>query len=288
MSALNDFTKFLTTTALETFDNMVETAQKVLTGTSDVFSTSGVWNAVLGIADELKPFCYVVVALCLLIEIAQVAAKVDVVKWEHGLKLAIKMVLAKVCIDIAPTFLKACYNQANIWIGKVLAVGSMPRLGTIVSTKVIPKFDEVTGLWANLGLFVSVLIALLIVWILGLFIQAMALGRMFEIYVYLAVSPLPCAFFPLGDGNGGGMSRTTAKFFKSFVAVCLQGVMMVICIRVFGIIMGSGFEALINGASGDAASMITEVMFTMALAAIVLTVSIQQCGNWAKSIIDAM
>ena len=81
--------------ALTGFDSLVESAQGVLTGSgTGAFDVNQVWNAVLGLSDALKPFCYVAIALCLLIEIAQVAQKVDIIKWEHGLKLGLKMVFA--------------------------------------------------------------------------------------------------------------------------------------------------------------------------------------------------
>ena len=114
---------------------------------------------------------------------------------------------------------------------------------------------------------------------------------MFELYVYLAVSPLPCAFFPLGDGNGGGFSRVTGKFFKSFAAVCLQGVMIILCMRIFNLIIGGTLNEMVQNAinSGAEPSIIVgDLCYVMLLGAIVLLMSIFKCGTWAKGILDAM
>ena len=108
MGGLKETLLNLIKSAMNGFDSMVSNAQDVLTG--GAFDTNSVWSSVLSLSNALKPFCYVVIGICLLIEIAQVAAKVDIIKWEHGLKLCVKMVFAKLCIDIAPTFLRACYN----------------------------------------------------------------------------------------------------------------------------------------------------------------------------------
>lgn len=277
--------------ALNGWDNMVETSEGVLTGTGNAaFNTNSVWNAVVGLSNALKPFCYVVIAICLLIEIAQVAAKVDIIKWEHGLKLCVKMVFAKLCIDIAPTFLRACYNQASLWISSALSVGSYQKLGAMMTQEIQDQLGNVSGLGAVLGLFVTTMLVALAILVCGLMIQVIAFGRMFELYVYLAVSPLPCAFFPLGDGNGGGISRITAKFFKSFCAVCLQGVMIILCIRIFNMIIGNSFQNMLNTAvsGADAGTVVTDLCFTMLLGAIVLVMSVARCGSWAKSVIDAM
>ena len=282
LDALRDWLLSLMKTSLEGFDSMLADASSVLA------NGLGDWNSVAALSSTLRPFCYTIIGICLLIEIAQVAAKVDIIKWEHGLKLCVKMVLAKVCIDIAPTFLKACYAQAQAWITG-LASGSS-TLGTTTSGQLESLINGVSGMGNILGMFLSTFIVLLAIKICGLMIQVMAYGRMFELYVYLVVSPLPCAFMPLGNGDGGGVSRITSKFFKCFIAVCLQGVMMVIVIRIFDVVMGNALLQTINAAAGntDANAAITDLIYTMLLGAIALVMAVVKSGSWAKGILDAM
>jgi len=272
---------------LNGFDKTVARAQEVLRGTGTyAFDADYVWDQVVRLSGYLKPFCNIVIAICLLIELAQVAAKVDVIQWEHGLKICIKMVLAKVCIDIAPTFLRACYDQANVWISRMFDTPG--RLGTLFRSEIRTAVEDVEGFGTALGLLVTTILVGLAVDVCGLIIQVIAYGRMFELFVYLAVSPLPCAFFPLGDGTGGGYSRITQKFFKSFIAVCLQGVMMIVSMRIFYIIIGSALGNMINNISGSASGVVSELCLTMLMAALTLVLAITRCGSWAKSIIDAM
>ena len=288
MDGLKETLLELIISSLDGFDKMVATAQSVLTGGS--FNVNTVWASVLGLSNALKPFCYIVICICLLLEFAQVAQKVDIIKFEHGVKIGVKMVLAKVCIDIAPTFLRACYNQSVIWINAVVGMGGYTSLGSMLSSEIETQLNSVTGLWSVLGLFVSTMLVALAIKVCGLLITVIAYGRFFELMVYLAVSPLPCAFFPMGDGTGGGFSRITQKFFKSFIAVCLQGVMILICIRIFYAIIGTSFQSLINEAvaAGTASGIVSELSYTMLLFAIVLVMAVAKCGSWARSIIDAM
>lgn len=288
MDGLKETLLNLIKSAMNGFDSTVSSAQDVLTG--GLFDTNAVWSSVLALSNALKPFCYVVIGICLLIEIAQVAAKVDIIKWEHGLKLCVKMVFAKLCIDIAPTFLRACYNQASLWISSAMSVGGYTNLGSLMTTEVETQISSISGIWSVIGLLASCLLLSMAVKICGLLIQVIAFGRMFELYVLLAVSPLPCAFFPLGDGSGGGMSRITQKFFKNFIAVCLQGVMIIISVRIFYMIVGTALTSLITSASGgsDPTTVVTDLCYVMLLAGIVLVMAVAKCGSWAKSIMDAM
>lgn len=282
LDALRDWLLGIMTSALQGFDTMLTDAMNVLT------NGLGDWASVASLSSTLRPFCYTIIGICLLIEIAQVASKVDIIKWEHGLKLCVKMVLAKVCIDIAPTFLQACYAQAQNWITGLAGGGS--TLGNTTITYLTPLIEDVKGFGNILGLFLSSFIVLMAIKICGLMVQIIAYGRMFELYVYLVVSPLPCAFMPLGNGDGSGVSRITSKFFKSFVAVCLQGVMMIIVIRVIDIVMGNAvLNALSSAASNtDANAAITDLIYTMLLGAIALVMAIIKSGSWAKGILDAM
>lgn len=282
LDALRDWLLGLMTSALRGFDSMLADASNVLTG------GLGEWSSVAELSSTLRPFCYTIIGICLLIEIAQVASKVDIIKWEHGLKLCVKMVLAKVCIDIAPTFLKACYAQAQDWITGLSSGGS--TLGNTTVTYLKPLVQNVSGFGNILGMFLSTFIVLMAIKICGLMVQVIAYGRMFELYVYLVVSPLPCAFMPLGNGDGGGVSRITSKFFKSFIAVCLQGVMMIIVIRIFDVVMGNAILTTLGAAAGnaDAKAAITDLIYTMLLGAIALVMAVVKSGSWAKGILDAM
>lgn len=281
LDALRDWLMSLIGVAFSGFDDALASAAEVLNGGS-----ADIWDSMVLLSDVLKPFCYTVIAICILIELAQTAAKVDIIKWEHGLKLAVKMVLAKVCIDIAPTFLKACYQQAQDWIGSL--VENSDTLGETVITEIEPLVNEVEGFGEILGMFLAVFIVILAVQVCGLIIQVIAYGRMFELYVYLVISPLPCAFMPLGDG--GGINRITQKFFKSFIAIALQGVMMMIVMRVFGLIMSGTISAKVTEvvANGvDANTAVAELAFAMLLGSIALVMSVVKSGSWAKSILDA-
>lgn len=287
MDFLQDILMEQMLSSMNGFDNMVNGAVDVLTGAA---LSDDIWNAVVGFSQVLHPFCQIVIAICLLIEVARVAAKVDIVKWEVGLKLGVKAVFAKVCIDIAPDFLRACYVQANEWISAAASFGSYQSMASLITADLTAQISQVAGLWSTIGLFVTTFIISIATKICGIMIYVIAFGRMFELYVYLAVSPFPCAFFPLGDGTGGGFSRITQKFFKSFVAVCLQGLMILICLRLFHMVVGTSFTTMIESAkaAGSATGIVAELNYTMLMGAIVLVMAVARCGSWAKSIIDVM
>ncbi len=265
------------------FDFMMKDAKTVLSGGLP----SGVWETAVNLSSYLVPFCNIIIGICLLTELALIASKVDLVKWEHGLKILVKMVFAKAAISIAPTFLQACYKQAQAWVDIMASGNSI--MGQRALEKIAPLIRDTTGIGNILGLFLSTFIVIMAILLCTLTVKVMAYGRMFEILVYVVVSPIPFAFFPLGNGDGSGFSKVTANFIKSFVAVCLQGVIMIIVIRVFDVLVGNAIIASLRETTpGEEIMVIIDLIFAVLLGSIALVMAITKSGTWAKNIINAM
>lgn len=74
--------------------------------------------------------------------------------------------------------------------------------------------------------FIVVLIFALVIMVCSFTIIMVVYGRLFNIYLHLAVAPLAC-------GAAGPLRGTFASYLRSFVGVCLQGVVIVIVCMVF-------------------------------------------------------
>ena len=292
------------------FKGMNETVKETVEILS---SQDGLWVEMMdmvrgenGGVNVLQPFCYTIVGICLLIELAQTASKVDVMKWENGLKIGIKMVLAKVCIDEAPKFLEACYLQALKWIETFADEAKAFNFDSALATVCTWCVNNVSGMGSILGLFVIITLIFLGISVCTIIIKMTAYGRMFEIYSYLIVSPLPFAFLPLGTGDGFAINRMTANFIKNYIAACMQGVMMVIALYIYKkmfavdklldqakIIASAIWSLVLNWANNDLGSAvlmssIMEMSFFMLMHAILQVVIVTKCSSLAKSMINAM
>lgn len=76
--------------------------------------------------------------------------------------------------------------------------------------------------------FIVVLIFALVIMVCSFTIIMVVYGRLFNIYLHLAVAPLA-----LACGAAGPLRGTFASYLRSFVGVCLQGVVIVIVCMVF-------------------------------------------------------
>lgn len=281
--AIKDLVESLLKNAMTSFDTMANDACNVLQGGV----SGGLWSTVSGLTSVFTPFCNIIIGICILLELANIASKVDLIKWEHGLKCGVKICLAKVCIEIAPTFLKACYNQCVLFISALGMSGTVSLSGT-VTPLIDTALNEVTSLGGAIGLLCSTLILIMGIKICGLLVMVMAYGRVFEILVYLMISPIPVAFACYNEGHDG-IARITMKFIKGFIAVCLSGVMMYMCICIFGTIVSTAFTTLVAGSVGAStgSALVSDLCYDMILFTIVLVMAVAKCGGWAKQIMDA-
>ena len=76
--------------------------------------------------------------------------------------------------------------------------------------------------------FIVVLIFALVIMVCSFTIIMVVYGRLFNIYLHIAVAPLA-----LACGAAGALRSTFVSYLKSFVGVCLQGVVIVIVCMVF-------------------------------------------------------
>ena len=76
--------------------------------------------------------------------------------------------------------------------------------------------------------FIVTLIFSLVIMVCSFTIIMVVYGRLFNIYLHLAVAPLA-----LACGSAGPLRSTFASYMRSFVGVCLQGVVIIIVCMIF-------------------------------------------------------
>lgn len=109
------------------------------------------------------------------------------------------------------------------------------------------------------------------VWIIMGLVKVICIARFIEIYMYVAISPIPIATFPSDE-----MSQIGKNFLKSFAAVCLQGTLIFLVLTFFPVLLS---EQLI----GDDVSA-----FNLLLYSLVLILAVFGANRYAKSMLNAV
>lgn len=261
---------------LNDLDSNVANVVSILS--SNFWGSGNAWyDFAKAVSAIIEPIALTIITICFLIEFLKITIQMDILKWEYALKVFFKFVFAKVCIDVSFKLLGAIYATGAEWIASVGTSAS-----TIGSTAWTAIETEINGynFMDMLGLVVSMGLIFLAIWVVSLIVQVVAYARKFELVIYLAVAPLPCAFLPLEDGGG---SRIPKKYILTFASICLQGLFIIMSIKLYGMLCNEEIQATIT-AGGNVGTIAGQLL----IASLVLVMAVVKSSSWARSILDAM
>lgn len=250
----------------------------------DLQSKPQMWALVTNVQTIVKPICYTILSIYFLIEFLKMSMKFDMLKWEFLFKVMVKFCIAKACIDFAPYLCDAIYATVAQWITTFSASGGSDfSFYQDVATKLNTILDDM-GFWKMIGFGITCIIPTLVLAICAFVVKVIAYGRLIEIYILLAVMPIPFAFILDGEGH----TNTTKKFVLNFAGVCLQGFLIVIACSLYQYLMSDVITAQYNAITGSGSTSAMELLFTLVLGSVVMVVAVVKCGQWGKQLVNAM
>jgi hypothetical protein len=199
-----------------------------LTTSPEDFRGGGIWATVETVATALVVVGVSLATLFFLIGVVKsTSTYIDLKRPEVAVKILLRLVITKIFIDnfmmIMLEIIAAVQALISFVAKKAAFTGAAAEL--IVPADLSSAIAD-AGFFEKLLVAIVGLIAFLAIFILSLLILFMVYLRFFKIYLYVALAPLPLATFAGESTQSHGV-----QFVRSFVGVCLQGlVIMLACI----------------------------------------------------------
>ena len=243
---------------LDTINNAFDSAMQTLTVTpfsSTITVIDTAMAAVEGVA-------LVLVSMFFAIQLCNEAMLLRLQSYEQVFKVFFKFILAKVIVQKARALMAIIFNSFNS-VALGLIEDSYGFLSGFSSDDILPEPEDSGFLGLNylvkyLETMPTFLILMAACWVINLIL----IGRIFEIIVYTAVSPIPLSTFA-----AEGWHDTGKSFIKSYAAVCLQGLVVVL--------MFYSFSQVVDLLGGTSTIGITIVALSLAL-------GVAKSGQWAR------
>lgn len=208
---------------------------------------ASLWSHVTDIAaGAFRTFALLILAIFMLIEFLELSDRFttnqlpDLVK-PIGL-LMVKLALSVTFINQATNILLIVYN-GFLDLAQRVSVSSTITIAADL-TSFNTSVDDM-GLGTQIVCLLVLFIALLGTKIAWAFTQILTIGRFIQIYIYTALAPAPIATLPNQEWGQIGKG-----FLKSYVSVCLQGVILVLILFFFPTIANTLVEHIIPEVSG--------------------------------------
>ena len=266
---------------IASINTSINNAYAVLT--EDIFNAGaggvfgGVHTVVNGIAAGIRGTALTILGLCFIIEFLKVLVNEDIMKWQTGFKVLAKFSLSRLALDISAMVMTAIYATAVNLIGTLNLVGNDSMMDEVQND--VEAALSGMNMFETLGMLPLIGIAFVVIWIAGIVIHVIAFARAIELFLHIAIAPLPSSLMML---EGGG-SRLYKKFIMSFAACCLQGFFIVLSIVIYQSIIQGAFDAATASGTGEPLTVIAGALL---MGTLVLVLSVQKSGAVAKQILD--
>jgi hypothetical protein len=168
---------------------------------------------------------------------------VEMKRPEQALKVFVRFAIAKGLVTYGMELMLALLE-----IGQGILSTVMSASTSVISDSSLPESIstavEECSLLPSIGILAVSLVGMLVIVVLSFILILTVYGRMFRVYLYTAVAPIPLSAFA-----GEPTQQLGISFLKSYASVCLEGVIIALCCVIY-----SAYAASAPAVSADASA----------------------------------
>lgn len=221
--------------ALETWNEKLSEVLRLITESPTSFKGGDIWSVMVNINGTLKAVGYALLVLFFLMGIVRNYNSFQEIKRpEHALKLFIRFALAKAAVTWGLDLMMAIFTIVQGIISKIIVSSGIIGQGDIYIPQSMIDIIETCGFWESIPLWAVTLIGSLFITVLSFIMILTVYGRFFKLYIYVAIAPIPMSTFA-----GEETSNIGKSFIKSFMAVCLEGAVIVLACVIYSMFVSS-------------------------------------------------
>ena len=221
--------------ALNTWNDKLAEIWQIITQSPEEFKGGGIWNVIVDIHGALQAIGYALLVLFFVMGVVKTCGSFTEVKRpEHALKLFVRFAIAKGVIAYGLELMMALFHIVQGIVSTIMNTAGFRNPQQAVLPDEIVTAVEECGFFESIPLWSVTLIGILFITVLSFIMIMSVYGRFFRLYLYTAIAPIPFASF------AGVPSQNIGKsFIKSYAAVCLEGVIIVLACIIFSLFASS-------------------------------------------------
>lgn len=221
--------------ALTTWNDKLGEIWQLLTQSPQTFKDGQVWAVMVGIHGALQAIGYGLLVLLFAAGVVKTCGTfVEAKRPEQALKLFIRFALAKAAVTYGLDLMLAIFQIVQGMVSTVINQSGVLGMSAVtLPQELIDAINEV-GFWDSIPLWAVTLIGGLLITVLSFVMILTVYGRMFSLWMYAAIAPVPLSSFA-----GEPTSNVGKNFLRSYAGVCLQGVVIALACIIFSAVSSS-------------------------------------------------
>lgn len=246
-------------------NNIIQGAIDLVTNPLD--SMHGIWNVISSIHASILPMGYSLLTLFFLLGLINRSMSFRIIRIEDIIRLLIRLIIAKVVMENCFELLSMVYSMVTDLILNInVSIGPIKIVDTTALAEQIKEMN-----WIQRIIFQTQFTPISIVsFFLNLMTFIICYGRILELCVFTALSPLPIATLSSEE-----YASTSKRFFQHYIAICLQGLIIIIDLMIFAGLSKTLVGTATTGDFGVGMSISLSVMLIMVLS---------KSESWARQI----
>ena len=159
----------------------------------------------------------------------------DVKKPEHAVKLFIRFALAKGAVGYGLELMMALFSVIQGMVSTIMQNSGFGGDSDVIElpAEMVEKIESV-GLLDSIPLWIVTLLGSLFITVLSFIMILTVYGRMFKLYMYTAIAPIPIATFA-----GEPTQNIGKNFVRSYAGVCMEGAIIALACIIFSVFAAS-------------------------------------------------
>ena len=221
--------------ALQTWSDKLAEIWTLLTQSPENFKGGAIWSVMMNINGGLKAIGYGLLVLFFAAGLVKTCGSfTDMKKPEHVVKAFIRFALAQGAVMSGMELLTAIFSVVQGIVTNIMSHSGMAG-GTVTElpSEIVDKIEAV-GMLESIPLWIVTLLGSLLITVLSFVMILTVYGRMFKLYMYTAIAPIPLATF------AGEPTQSVGKnFIRSYAGVCLEGAIIALACIIFSVFASS-------------------------------------------------
>ena len=221
--------------ALQTWSDKLAEIWTLLTQSPENFKGGAIWSVMTNINGGLKAIGYGLLVLFFAAGLVKTCGSfTDMKKPEHVVKAFIRFALAQGAVMSGMELLTAIFSIVQGIVTNIMSHSGMAG-GTVTElpSEIVDKIEAV-GMLESIPLWIVTLLGSLLITVLSFVMILTVYGRMFKLYMYTAIAPIPLATF------AGEPTQSVGKnFIRSYAGVCLEGAIIALACIIFSVFAAS-------------------------------------------------
>lgn len=182
--------------ALSTWNDKLSEIWSLLTESPQTFKGGQVWGVMTSIHSALQAIGYGLLVLFFAVGVMKTCGSfVEVKKPEHALKLFIRFALAKGAVTYGLELMLAVFSIVQGMVSTIITQSGSSGMSSVsLPQELIDAINNV-GFWDSIPLWAVTLIGGLLITVLSFTMILTVYGRMFSLWMYAAIAPIPLSTF---------------------------------------------------------------------------------------------